>query len=328
MRASLPLALLVLTGCPRSDTASGPVAARPSGGATPDAAARAEFEDLAAACVAGDPGAVLPHLADQGLGGGPRYARAMRPDDPMAGEIVHDVCAALPPSLLVLATLATQSDGHAWVTVTVRDGDDGSIAYRFVDVGGAWLLAAVALRDDQRAVARQGRFAAADEHLAEQGQGAAADGDNLPASVVFDRCVLERDYGLGADVDHPRGDDLVAGIVDAGQRAIRVRQAAGGVGLVEDSGAAVPLTFSASLVQRLGKRVKVVLEVDTGAVVGDYDSEIADGFLFWYGLRFHSANIGVDLGLVKPIYSGSSDDEILPLGFPMLSFQYRGLPSD
>ena len=230
MRASLPLALLVLTGCPRSDTASGPVAARPSGGATPDAAARAEFEDLAAACVAGDPGAVLPHLADQGLGGGPRYARAMRPDDPMAGEIVHDVCAALPPSLLVLATLATQSDGHAWVTVTVRDGDDGSIAYRFVDVGGAWLLAAVALRDDQRAVARQGRFAAADEHLAEQGQGAAADGDNLPASVVFDRCVLERDYGLGADVDHPRGDDLVAGIVDAGQRAIRVRQAAGGDG--------------------------------------------------------------------------------------------------
>ncbi len=101
-----------------------------------------------------------------------------------------------------------------------------------------------------------------------------------------------------------------------------------GVGLVEDSGAAVPLTFSASVVQRLGKRVKLVLEADTGAVVGNYDSEIADGFLLWYGLRFHSANIGVDLGLVKPIYEGSADDELLPLGFPMLSFQYRGLPTD
>ncbi len=140
MRALLATALLVLAGCPRGEPAGG--AAHHTPGTTPDAAARAAFEDLAAACVAADHPAALGYLADQGLGGEPRYGRAMRADDPMADEIVRDVCAALPPSLTVLATLATQSDGHAWVTVTVQ-ADDASVAYRFVDVGGAWLLAAV-----------------------------------------------------------------------------------------------------------------------------------------------------------------------------------------
>lgn len=100
-----------------------------------------------------------------------------------------------------------------------------------------------------------------------------------------------------------------------------------GGGFAYEDQSAVPLMLSGSLVQKLGKRIKLVLEVDTGAVLGEIDA-VADGFLFWYGLRFTSANLGVDLGLVKPIYDGSGDDELLPLGYPLVSFTYRGLPSD
>ncbi|MEZ4367064.1 MAG: hypothetical protein R2939_12385 [Kofleriaceae bacterium] len=89
----------------------------------------------------------------------------------------------------------------------------------------------------------------------------------------------------------------------------------------------MPLMLSGSVVGRLGRKVKGVVEVNTGAVVGEIDA-VADGVLLWYGLRFTSAHIGVDLGLVKPIYEDSGDDEVFPIGFPMLSFQYRGLPTD
>lgn len=141
MRWLLVGALVGLAGCPRGDAAGGRGGAAPN--LSPDAAARSALGELGAACQASDAPAVLAHLADQGLGGGPRYGRAMRTADPMADEIVRDLCADLPATQVVLATLATQSDGRRWVTVTLRDGADGSIAYRFVDVAGAWLLAEV-----------------------------------------------------------------------------------------------------------------------------------------------------------------------------------------
>jgi hypothetical protein len=85
---------------------------------------------------------VLGHLADQGLGGGEKFTRAMRPSDPMATGIVEDVCEPLPAELVVLASLATQEAGHDWTEVTIQvDGE--SVMYRFVLIGGAWLLGEV-----------------------------------------------------------------------------------------------------------------------------------------------------------------------------------------
>jgi hypothetical protein len=69
--------------------------------------------------------------------------------------------------------------------------------------------------------------------------------------------------------------------------------------------------------------VKIVVEADSAFIAGKINST-ADGALLWYGLRFTSRLIGVDLGLVKPIYSGSSNDGLVA-GFPFVSFTYRGI---
>ena len=91
---------------------------------------------------------------------------------------------------------------------------------------------------------------------------------------------------------------------------------------------AVPFIVGGSAVFKVARRVRLVLEADSGFVVGDINENI-DGFLGWYGVRFTSRNIGVDLGFVKPIYYGEaeSDDPFL-LGIPFASFTYRGLRGD
>jgi hypothetical protein len=85
----------------------------------------------------------------------------------------------------------------------------------------------------------------------------------------------------------------------------------------------VPLLFSGALVAKINRRVKFVAEVDSAAVVGGNFNDTADGALVWYGLRFTSREIGVDLGFVKPVYSGASD--FLLIGYPFVSFTYRSL---
>jgi len=88
----------------------------------------------------------------------------------------------------------------------------------------------------------------------------------------------------------------------------------------------VPFLVSAAGVFRLGRRVKLVLEADSAFIAGDIN-ETADGFLAWYGLRFTSAAIGIDVGLMKPIAPNNSWDDsgAFPAGFPFVSFTYRGL---
>jgi hypothetical protein len=90
----------------------------------------------------------------------------------------------------------------------------------------------------------------------------------------------------------------------------------------ETDNSSVPVVATASLVQRLTKRVKLVLEADSALILGEIN-DVGEGVLAWYGVRFTSRNIGVDFGLVKPLCA-DCDTEVFPLGFPWLSFTYRG----
>jgi len=85
---------------------------------------------------------------------------------------------------------------------------------------------------------------------------------------------------------------------------------------------AVPFVAAVAATFKVGRHIKFVFEADTAFIVGDVD-ETADGLLGWYGVRFTSKFIGVDIGFAKPICEGC-DDEGLPMGFPFVSFTYRG----
>jgi hypothetical protein len=96
-----------------------------------------------------------------------------------------------------------------------------------------------------------------------------------------------------------------------------------GTAFAYQNNSSVPVAFSASLVQKIGRRVRLVIEADTAHLFGDISGQ-ANGILGWYGLRFTSRSIGVDAGLVKPFCSDCSSDSF-PLGFPIVSFSYRGI---
>lgn len=98
----------------------------------------------------------------------------------------------------------------------------------------------------------------------------------------------------------------------------------------ESDSSAVPFIFGVSAVFKVARRIRLVFEADSAFVAGEINESI-DGFLGWYGVRFTSRNIGVDLGFVKPIYYGDGadgDDGPLVLGVPFVSFTYRGLRGD
>jgi len=88
----------------------------------------------------------------------------------------------------------------------------------------------------------------------------------------------------------------------------------------------VPFLVSGSLVKKLSRRVRIVLEVDSAFVTGEVD-DMSNGFLGWYGLRFTSRHIGVDFGFARP-FGPDVDWDVFPMGFPVLSFTYRGMPGD
>jgi hypothetical protein len=94
-----------------------------------------------------------------------------------------------------------------------------------------------------------------------------------------------------------------------------------GAGFANEESESVPFVAAAAATLRLGKHVKAVFELDTAFVVGDINEE-SDAYLGWYGIRFTSNMIGVDLGFAKPLCSDCDDDD-LPLGFPFVSFTYR-----
>lgn len=102
----------------------------------------------------------------------------------------------------------------------------------------------------------------------------------------------------------------------------------GGYFLLSDQGEqnSIPLAFSLGIAQKLSRQVKLLAEIDGGAIVGDYDA-VGDGFLAWYGLRFHSSSLAFNVGFAKPIISGDEDSgDVLPLGLPWVSLTFRSLP--
>ena len=96
-------------------------------------------------------------------------------------------------------------------------------------------------------------------------------------------------------------------------------------GFAHQSDSSVPVGFQAGFVGRISNHVRFVAEADTAHVFGNLSGQ-ANGFLGWYGVRFTSRQIGVDLELVRPFCSSSDCDmKTFPLGFPFVAFSYRGL---
>jgi hypothetical protein len=100
---------------------------------------------------------------------------------------------------------------------------------------------------------------------------------------------------------------------------------AGAFAYEAEANSSIPFVASVSAVFKVARLVRLVFEADTGFIIGDI-SEDAEGFLGWYGVRFTSRSIGVDLGFVKPV--GFGDDGGLVMGVPFVSFTYRHLRGD
>ena len=97
----------------------------------------------------------------------------------------------------------------------------------------------------------------------------------------------------------------------------------GGFSLEGEDGA-VPVAYGASLVQRLGRRVKLVVDVGSGGVLASEDAVFAEGILLGYGLRFFTSDIAGDIGFVRPFFLGDNDEDIgFILGLPVVTFSYR-----
>jgi hypothetical protein len=96
-----------------------------------------------------------------------------------------------------------------------------------------------------------------------------------------------------------------------------------GAGFAHEDQSAVPFVFSGALALGVNKHVKILLEGDSGFMAGSINDQI-DGFLAWYGIRFTSKEIGVDLGFTRPICSGCDTGPLL-LGVPFVSFTYRSI---
>lgn len=97
-------------------------------------------------------------------------------------------------------------------------------------------------------------------------------------------------------------------------------------GLATHGNSSVPVGFLGGLVARIAPKVRLIVEADTAHVFGNISGQ-ANGFLGWYGVRFTSRQIGVDLTLVKPFCANNDCDtgSTFPAGFPFVTFSYRAL---
>ncbi|MDB4958910.1 MAG: hypothetical protein JWO36_6479 [Myxococcales bacterium] len=93
-------------------------------------------------------------------------------------------------------------------------------------------------------------------------------------------------------------------------------------GFADSNQTAVPFVVAGSFAARLGRHVKFVGELDSAFIAGKVN-DTANGALAWYGLRFTSGMIGVDVGFMRPV--GLGDTNGLVLGLPILSFTYRDI---
>jgi hypothetical protein len=86
----------------------------------------------------------------------------------------------------------------------------------------------------------------------------------------------------------------------------------------------LPLLYGASVTGRVSPHVKFLAEIDSGGVASlssAVSSQVVDGLILTYGVRFNSRSIAVDLGFARPIAKGL--DFPLILGVPIVTFSYR-----
>lgn len=81
----------------------------------------------------------------------------------------------------------------------------------------------------------------------------------------------------------------------------------GGVGLVHESGSAVPFVLSGSAVIQVVPHFKLVGELITG-FASDNVGGVGDGFLAFYGVRLTNKFFGVNVGFAKPLGVDVSTD--------------------
>ena len=91
-----------------------------------------------------------------------------------------------------------------------------------------------------------------------------------------------------------------------------------------DSSGAFVFVPNASLIGRLGKHVKALVEVDGAGYHANGDTQLARGALLFYGFRFYSSEIAGDIGFARPVCSSGCDTGNLVLGAPLITFSYRG----
>jgi hypothetical protein len=92
------------------------------------------------------------------------------------------------------------------------------------------------------------------------------------------------------------------------------------------SAAAHLLIYGGSLVVRATDHVKLLAEITSAVGRDSTDSSFQNigGFLFSYGLRFHSESIAGDVGFIKPVVTGGgSVNDALVMGLPFVSVSYR-----
>ena len=89
---------------------------------------------------------------------------------------------------------------------------------------------------------------------------------------------------------------------------------------INGDGNAIAILGSAGVVQRVTDHVKLALELDTAGAITENESELVDGFLLFYGVRFTGTRLGVDLGFAKPLVD---EDTGLFMGIPWVAFTYR-----
>jgi hypothetical protein len=91
------------------------------------------------------------------------------------------------------------------------------------------------------------------------------------------------------------------------------------------AGGAHLVIYGGALVLRATEHVKVLGELTSAA--GRDSSQASfqniDGFLFSYGLRFHTGALAADVAFVKPVQTSLSSTDHWVLGLPLVSVSYR-----
>jgi hypothetical protein len=85
--------------------------------------------------------------------------------------------------------------------------------------------------------------------------------------------------------------------------------------------------YGGALTQRLGRHVKLLVEVGFAAGMdgdgGGNTIEQLQGVLLNYGLRFHGETIAADVGFIRPVIVDADYEDPFVLGLPFVNFSYR-----